>query len=91
MKERAHILVSGRVQGVFFRDSTRSWAASLGLRGWVRNMDDGRVEAVAEGEKEKLEQLINYMREGTPYSQVEDVEVKWEKYTGEFGDFRITW
>ncbi len=54
-------------------------------------MDDGRVEAVAEGEKEKLEQLINYMREGTPYSQVEDVEVKWEKYTGEFGDFRITW
>lgn len=91
MKARAHVFVSGRVQGVFFRDHTRRWASSLGLSGWVRNLADGRVEALAEGEKEKIESLIGKLREGPPLSWVENVATEWEEYTGEFSGFRITW
>ncbi len=90
MKARAHIVVSGRVQGVFFRDHTQRWASSLGLAGWVRNLGDGRVEAVAEGEKEKIEDLIGYLKQGPPVARVEDVEVSWEEPKGEFSDFRVT-
>ncbi len=91
MKERAHILVSGRVQGVFFRDHTRRWAASLGLTGWVRNLWDGRVEVLAEGEKENLEALIARLKQGPPSASVENVAVTWEDFRDEFSDFRITW
>ncbi|MBS3818833.1 acylphosphatase [bacterium] len=91
MKARAHIFVSGRVQGVFFRDHTRKWASSLGLAGWVRNASDGRVEVVVEGEKEQIEDLIGRLREGPPMARVENVDVDWENYKGEFTDFRITW
>jgi acylphosphatase len=91
MDARAHVFVSGRVQGVFFRDHTRRWAASLGLKGWVRNVYDGRVEIIAEGEKGKVESLIDRLREGPPISRVENVEVAWEEYTGEFSDFRVTY
>lgn len=58
-KDRAHIFVSGRVQGIFFRSSTQKKARELGLTGWVRNLQDGRVEAVFEGEKDKIEKMIN--------------------------------
>ncbi len=91
MKARAHIFISGSVQGVFFRDHTRRWASSLGLTGWVRNMRDGRVEVLAEGDKEQIENLIRRLEEGPPLAQVERAEVNWEKFTGEFDDFRITW
>jgi len=91
MDARAHVFVSGRVQGVFFRDHTRRWASSLGLTGWVRNVYDGRVEIIAEGEKAKVESLIDRLREGPPISRVENVEVAWEEYTGEFSDFRVTY
>jgi len=91
MKARAHIFVSGRVQGVFFRDHTQRWASSLKLTGWVRNMYDGRVEVLAEGEKEKIEDLINKLKAGPPMAHVEEVDVSWEEYKGEFKDFRITW
>jgi acylphosphatase len=91
MKARVHIFVSGRVQGVFFRDHTRRWASSLGLSGWVRNLVDGRVEVMAEGEKEKIEDLIGKLREGTPQSWVEDVETEWTEHKGEFSGFNITW
>jgi acylphosphatase len=91
MKARAHILVSGRVQGVFFRDHTRKWAGSLGLTGWVRNLGDGRVEVLAEGEREKIESLIGRLEEGPPRAMVEGVAVDWEEYTGEFPGFRIAW
>ncbi|MFB0566192.1 MAG: acylphosphatase [Candidatus Aminicenantaceae bacterium] len=91
MKARAHIFVSGRVQGVFFRDHTQRWASSLDLTGWVRNLSDGRVEAIAEGEREKIENLINRLNEGPPLSIVEKVDVTWEEYKGEFKDFGITW
>lgn len=91
MNARANIIVSGRVQGVFFRDHTRRWAASLHLTGWVRNLMDGRVEILAEGDKESIENLISRLRGGPPMAYVENTEVNWEEYKGEFSDFRITW
>jgi acylphosphatase len=91
MKARARIIVSGRVQGVFFRDHTRRWASSLGLTGWVKNLRDGRVEALAEGERENILDLISRLREGPPSAQVQDVEVAWEECRDEFKDFRVTW
>jgi acylphosphatase len=90
MKARAHIYVRGRVQGVFFRDHTQRWASSLGLGGWVRNLADGRVEAVAEGEKEKIQDLLSRLKQGPPMAVVEDVEVRWEEHRCEFSDFRVT-
>ena len=89
MKARAHIFVSGRVQGVFFRDHTQKWASSLRLTGWVRNIRDGRVEAIAEGDKDKIEELISRLNEGPPSSQVDKVDVTWEEHKGEFKDFRV--
>jgi len=91
MDARANIFVSGLVQGVFFRDHTQRWATSLNLTGWVRNLRDGRVEILAEGDKEKIDELISRLNEGPPSSQVDSVNVKWEEYKGEFEDFRITW
>ena len=91
MEIRAHIFVSGRVQGVFFRDHTQRWAASLGLSGWVRNLDDGRVEAVVEGERSKIEDLIAKLKHGPPMSDVTNIETNWEDSKEEFVGFRITW
>ncbi len=91
MEARAHLFVSGRVQGVFYRDHTRRWATSSGLSGWVRNLADGRVEVLVEGEKKKIESLIDRLKEGPPMSRVEKVTTEWDEYTGEFSDFRITW
>lgn len=88
---RTHVFVSGRVQGVFFRDHTRRWADSLGVKGWVRNLPDGRVEAVLEGTRDNVEALLQKMKEGPPYAMVTKVEVDWEEYRGEFDDFRIRW
>ena len=91
MKVRAHILVSGRVQGVFFRSETKREADKLGVKGWVRNLYDSRVEAVLEGEEDMLNKVIGFCREGSHHSRVKDVDVKWESYKGEFQDFRIKW
>ena len=91
MPVRAHVYISGKVQGVFFREYTRNKAKSLGIKGWVRNLRDGRVEAVFEGEKEKVNKMISWCHKGSPYSKVEKVEVKWEEYRGEFNDFEIRW
>ena len=89
MKARAHVFVSGRVQGVFFRQNTLKRAKNLGLFGWVRNTEDGRVEAVFEGDKEKIEKIIEWMKVGPLLAKVERVEVLWEDYKGEFEDFEI--
>ena len=89
MKARAHLFVSGRVQGVFFRDHTRRWASSLGITGWVKNLGDGRVEVLAEGERSKVEDLIARLKEGPPFALVEGVDVDWEEGKGEFADFRV--
>lgn len=89
LKARAHVKVSGRVQGVFFRTETQDEAIRQGLTGWVRNLPDGRVEAVFEGEKDRVERLIEFCKRGPPGARVTSVEVVWENYTGEFRDFRI--
>jgi acylphosphatase len=91
MNIRAHFLVFGRVQGVFFRDHTQKWASSLDLTGWVRNLRAGQVEVLAEGDKEKIEELINRLKQGPPLAKVEKVDVDWEDYVGEFKDFRVTY
>jgi len=89
LKVRAHVIITGRVQGVFFRTETQDEAIRKGVTGWVRNMPDGRVEAVFEGEKDNVEKLIEFCRRGPPGARVTKVEVVWENYMGEFRDFRI--
>lgn len=91
MNTRAHILVHGKVQGVFFRDHTQKWASSLDVRGWVKNLGNGQVEILAEGEKDKIEGLIGLVRTGPPLSRVESLDIEWTAYKGQYKDFRITW
>lgn len=86
---RARIFISGRVQGVFFRAGTQKKAEKFGVSGFVRNLQDGRVEILAEGEKENVLKLINWVKRGPLFAKVEKVEVKWEEYKGEFGEFEI--
>ncbi|HFB83930.1 acylphosphatase [Thermosulfuriphilus ammonigenes] len=88
-KKRVHVFISGKVQGVFFRAYTQEEARRLGLRGWVRNLPDGRVEAIFEGEEKALEEMIRWCHKGSPGARVTGVEVIEEPYTGEFSDFRI--
>jgi acylphosphatase len=87
MKVRAHVLVSGRVQGVFFRQSTLVEAQNLGVNGWVRNSMDGRVEAVFEGEEHAVKMLVNYCRQGPPAARVNNLEVSYGPSKGEFSNF----
>ena len=89
MKARARVYVSGKVQGVFFRSETADLAQSLGLNGWVRNLSDGRVEAVFEGEKEQIEKEIEFCRRGPPRAYVLNIDVRWEDCRGEFRDFKV--
>ncbi|MEM1599030.1 MAG: acylphosphatase [Pyrobaculum sp.] len=87
---RAHLFIRGRVQGVFFRQSMREVASRNGVRGWVRNRSDGRtVEAVLEGPRDAVLKVVEWAKVGPPGARVEDVEVRWEEYRGEFNDFRI--
>jgi acylphosphatase len=88
-KARAHVYISGRVQGVFFRASTKERALELGLKGWVKNLRDGRVEALFEGEKEKVRDMVDWCREGPSYASVANVDVRWEEYKGEFESFTV--
>lgn len=82
---RAHVWISGRVQGVFFRASTVDEAAARGVEGWVRNSSDGRVEAALEGERSAVEAMIAWCRKGPPAARVSSVEVVWEEPKGEHG------
>jgi acylphosphatase len=86
---RAHVIIRGRVQGVYFRASTVYEAQNLGLAGWVRNCPDGSVEAVGEGERTNVEQWIAWCRRGPAHARVEDVEIRWLPYSGEFRAFQI--
>ncbi len=88
---RAHVFISGWVQGVFFRANTRRVAKSLGLKGFVRNLPDGRVEAVFEGEEEKVKRAIEWCHKGPPLARVSKVEVYWEEPQGDYDDFYILW
>jgi acylphosphatase len=89
MKVRAHVIIRGGVQGVFFRSETKDEAEKLGVSGWVRNLSDGKVEAVFEGEQENVQELIEFCKQGPPGARVTGIDVTWENYTGEFRDFEI--
>jgi acylphosphatase len=86
---RAHLLIDGRVHGVFFRAFTRDIAQTLGLNGWVRNLFDGRVEAVFEGKKEFIERAIQECQSGPPGARVTNIELKWEEFKGDLMGFVI--
>lgn len=87
MNQRVHLYISGRVQGVFYRASTEAIARQLGLTGWVRNLPDGRVEALAEGPREALDRLVSWCRQGPPAAHVEGVEANWQDARGDLGAF----
>ena len=80
---RAHVFITGRVQGVSYRYYTREQAMALGVNGWVKNLIDSRVEAVFEGEEKKVREMIAWCWDGSPSAQVSKVEVSWEKIGGE--------
>ncbi len=86
---RLHVFVHGNVQGVFFRSSTRDFARALSLKGWVRNLPDGSVEAVFEGEKKNVGRVLEYLKKGPPGSSVSRVNARQEDYKGEFESFDI--
>ena len=89
MKARAHVFVSGRVQGVFFRSETKRKADRHEVKGWVRNLPDDRVEVVFEGEKEAVKALIEFCKHGPSGARVTKVDLTWENYTGEFDRFKM--
>lgn len=88
-KARIHLLISGRVQGVFFRANTKQKAQKLGLMGWVKNTPDGKVEAVAEGDQEAIQRLIEWAKQGPAVAEVEQVDIDWKDYKGKFDSFEI--
>ncbi|MBK9940064.1 MAG: acylphosphatase [Kouleothrix sp.] len=88
---RAHVLINGRVQGVNFRSATQEQARSLGVAGWVRNLDDGRVEAVFEGPRAAVSRMVSWCYAGPRFARVEQVEVLWEAPTQPEGGFTIVW
>lgn len=90
-KTRAHVFVSGRVQGVYFRQNTKQVATRHKVTGWVRNLSDGRVEAVFEGDDMDVNEVIEWCHVGPPKAKVEDVNVKFQKYTGEFAGFSVNY
>ena len=88
--KRLILNISGLVQGVFFRMETAGKAEKMGLRGWVKNMPDGTVRVVAEGDAKMLETFKKWCRKGPEFAKVEKLEENWERATGEFKNFEIT-
>ena len=86
---RVHLTIEGWVQGVFFRVSTGQEATRLGVKGWVRNCPDGSVEVVAEGNKKKIDELIEWCHQGPAGAQVRNVQIHWEEHQGTFKNFSI--
>ena len=89
MEVKAHVFFKGRVQGVFFRANAKKRADELGVHGWIRNLQNGAVEAVFEGKKENIEALIEWCRKNQPYAAVDDVEIEWKEFRKEFNKFKI--
>lgn len=87
--KQLRILVFGNVQGVFFRAFAKQAADSLGLKGWVKNLPDGSVEAIAQGSEEKLDEFLKLLKKGLPASRVDSVNFEFEKIKEEFVDFVI--
>ncbi|MFC1798981.1 acylphosphatase [Thermodesulfobacteriota bacterium] len=86
---RAHVIISGRVQGVFFRVETKRMADETGVFGWVRNLRDGTVEAVFEGDRQSVDAALSWCREGPPHAIVDRLDLSWQDYIGEFSDYKI--
>ncbi|MCL5256647.1 MAG: acylphosphatase [Chloroflexi bacterium] len=84
-----HIWVSGRVQGVFYRDSIRHEAIKHGIKGWVKNLPDGKVEAVLEGQRQALEEVARWAWHGPPTAVVREVKLEWEAYSGQYRNFSV--
>ncbi len=89
MAQRAHVIISGRVQGVNFRAATQRYVQPLGIEGFVRNLPDGRVEAVFEGDDASVQQAIDWCHTGPPAAHVDRVDVDWQAPTSEFSGFAI--
>ena len=87
---QVHLIISGKVQGVFYRASCEEVAQSLGLKGWVCNLPTGQVEVLAQGEKEKVEKLITWCKKGPLDAKVNDVKVEWEDIKEKFAGFNFT-
>ena len=90
-KVRIHIYVSGFVQGVMFRVNIRRKALELDVKGWTRNLEDGRIEALVEGNKNSVKKLVEWCRTGPPGAQVTSVEVRTEECKNDFNDFKVIW
>jgi len=88
-KARAHIFVAGRVQGVFYRDTCKKKAEKLGVSGWIKNLRDGRVESVFEGERLDVDKMVNWARKGPIWAKIDDFSVVWDNYQAEFKGFEI--
>ena len=88
-KKSVHVVLSGRVQGVFFRMETRRAAERFGVNGWVRNRADGTVEAVFEGESEKVDIAVDWCKKGPPMASVSNIKIDGIEYTGDYMDFSI--
>jgi acylphosphatase len=88
-KVRVHLSIEGRVQGVFFRANTQEEARRRRLTGWVKNLSDGRVEVVCEGEKRDVDSMIEWCRRGPSHAVVTALDVESEGYSGEFSDFTV--
>lgn len=87
--KRVHLIISGFVQGIGYRAWIKREATKLGITGWVKNREDGEVEAICEGKPESIEALINLAKQGPLLSQINQVEVKWEASRGEYASFEI--
>ena len=87
---RAHVLISGKVQGVYYRQNTMETAKKYGTTGWVRNLADGKVEAIIEGDEEIVKKVVEWCYRGPPASKVDAVDVSYEAYAGEFSEFVIS-
>ena len=87
MKSKVHVIISGRVQGVWFRASTKSKAEQFGITGWVRNTSDGNVEAVFEGNKKIIEEMLEWCNHGPPLAKVDNIEVEKQPANDEFDKF----
>jgi len=90
MKIRVHLFISGLVQGVFFRETVRQQAKANSVTGWVKNLADGRVEVVMEGEESNIDKVVKFCKQGPTGARVFSVEVEKEKFKGEFNYFDIS-
>jgi len=88
---RAHAVITGKVQGVWFRVETQQAARIRGVNGWVRNKMDGSVEAVFEGDEADVKATLAWCRKGPPHARISNVDVTWQEYSGEYADFDVTY